>query len=142
MVTHSAVSAIEMALWDLAGQAAGVPAYKLLGGKIRDRVRAYNGGVRFPMTGQTPQDYAENMAKMKESKFRRPTRAHASPLALERIWIRFSLRSRTSVVQCLSGDKGIRVHLTVPLRANWEGTRGAAPVGAVSEKDPKDRVSF
>src|SRR5665811_1062486 len=57
-----------MALWDLAGQAAGVPAYKLLGGKMRDRVRAYNGGVRFPMTGQTPQDYAENMAKMKESK--------------------------------------------------------------------------
>jgi len=64
----SAVSAIEMALWDIAGQAAGVPAYKLLGGKIRDRVRIYNGGVRFPMTGQTPQDYAENMAKMKESK--------------------------------------------------------------------------
>jgi len=64
----SAVSAIEMALWDIAGQVAGVPVYKLLGGKIRDRVRAYNGGVRFPMAGQTPQDYAENMAKMKEAK--------------------------------------------------------------------------
>ncbi len=64
----SAVSAIEIALWDIAGQVAGVPVYKLLGGKIRDRVRAYNGGVRFPMTGQTPQDYAENMAKMKEAK--------------------------------------------------------------------------
>jgi L-alanine-DL-glutamate epimerase-like enolase superfamily enzyme len=64
----SAVSAIEMALWDIAGQAAGVPVYKLLGGKIRDRVRIYNGGVRYPMTGQTPQDYAENMAKMKEAK--------------------------------------------------------------------------
>jgi L-alanine-DL-glutamate epimerase-like enolase superfamily enzyme len=64
----SAVSAIEIALWDIAGQVAGVPVYKLLGGKIRDHVRAYNGGVRFPMTGQTPQDYAENMAKMKESK--------------------------------------------------------------------------
>ncbi len=64
----SAVSAIEMALWDIAGQAAGVPVYKLLGGKVRDRVRAYNGGVRFPMSGQTPNDYAENMAKMKESK--------------------------------------------------------------------------
>ena len=47
----SAVSAIEMALWDIAGQAAGVPVYKLLGGKIRDRVRVYNGAVRFPMTG-------------------------------------------------------------------------------------------
>ncbi len=64
----SAVSAIEMALWDIAGQAAGVPVYKLLGGKIRSRVRIYNGGVRFPMTGQAPKDYAENMAKMKESK--------------------------------------------------------------------------
>ncbi len=64
----SAVSAIEIALWDLAGQVAGVPVYKLLGGKIRDRVRAYNGAVRFPMTGQTPQDYAENMAKMKAAK--------------------------------------------------------------------------
>ena len=64
----SAVSAIEIALWDIAGQAAGVPVYKLLGGKIRDRVCGYNGGVRFPMKGQTPQDYAENVAQMKEAK--------------------------------------------------------------------------
>jgi L-alanine-DL-glutamate epimerase-like enolase superfamily enzyme len=86
----SAVSAIEIALWDIAGQAAGVPVYKLLGGKIRDRVRAYNGAVRFPMTGQTPQDYAENMAKMKEAKegftlikqavgFHNPAMMHAMP---------------------------------------------------------------
>jgi L-alanine-DL-glutamate epimerase-like enolase superfamily enzyme len=64
----AAVSAIEIALWDIAGQAAGVPVYKLLGGKIRDRVRIYNGGFRPPMTGQTPQDYAENVQKMKEAK--------------------------------------------------------------------------
>jgi L-alanine-DL-glutamate epimerase-like enolase superfamily enzyme len=63
----SAVSAIEMALLDIAGKAAGVPVYKLLGGKVRDRVRVYNGAVRFPMTGYTPEDYAENMAKMKAS---------------------------------------------------------------------------
>ena len=36
-----AVSAIETALWDLAGKAADVPVYKLLGGKHRDRVRLY-----------------------------------------------------------------------------------------------------
>ena len=40
----SAVSAIEMALWDIAGKAAGLPVYKLLGGKVRDKVRVYNGG--------------------------------------------------------------------------------------------------
>jgi L-alanine-DL-glutamate epimerase-like enolase superfamily enzyme len=63
----SAVSAIEMALWDIAGKAAGLPVYKLLGGKVRDKVRVYNGGVRFPMRGSSPEDYAENMQKMKDS---------------------------------------------------------------------------
>jgi L-alanine-DL-glutamate epimerase-like enolase superfamily enzyme len=61
----SAVSAIEMALWDVAGKAAGLPVHKLLGGKVRDRVRVYNGAVRFPMAGQSPSDYAENLARMK-----------------------------------------------------------------------------
>jgi L-alanine-DL-glutamate epimerase-like enolase superfamily enzyme len=60
----SAVSAIEMALWDIAGKAAGLPVYKLLGGKIRDKVLVYNGGVRFPMAGYEPEDYAENMRRM------------------------------------------------------------------------------
>jgi L-alanine-DL-glutamate epimerase-like enolase superfamily enzyme len=35
------VSGIEMALWDLAGKAYGVPVYQLLGGKYRDRIRMY-----------------------------------------------------------------------------------------------------
>ncbi len=63
----SAVSAIEMALWDIAGKAAGVPVYKLLGGKIRDRVRIYNGGVRFEKPGSSPEDYANDVAQMKAS---------------------------------------------------------------------------
>ena len=64
----AAVSAIEFALWDIAGQVAGVPVYKLLGGKIRDRVRAYDGSVRFPMHGHTPADYAANTQQIKEAK--------------------------------------------------------------------------
>ncbi len=64
----SSVSAIEMALWDIAGKAAGLPVYKLLGGKVRDKVRCYNGGIRFGMNGYSPDDYADNMQKMKDSK--------------------------------------------------------------------------
>ena len=37
----SALTGIEIALWDLAGKAQGVPVYRLLGGKFRDRVRLY-----------------------------------------------------------------------------------------------------
>ncbi len=62
----AAVSAIEVALWDIAGKAAGVPVYKLLGGKVRDKVRVYNGGRRVPLKGNEPEHYAENMAIMKE----------------------------------------------------------------------------
>jgi galactonate dehydratase len=35
------LSAIETALWDIAGKAVGKPVYELLGGKVRDRIRAY-----------------------------------------------------------------------------------------------------
>lgn len=35
------VSGVEMALWDLAGKAYGVPVYQLLGGKYRDTLRIY-----------------------------------------------------------------------------------------------------
>src|SRR5665647_1395606 len=55
----AAVSAIEIALWDIAGKAAGIPVYKLLGGKIRDHVRCYNGSVPFPRKGSTPKDFAD-----------------------------------------------------------------------------------
>ena len=63
----TSVSTIEMALWDIAGKAAGVPVYKLLGGKIRDKVRVYNGAVRFPMDSNSPEAHAENMKRMKAS---------------------------------------------------------------------------
>jgi L-alanine-DL-glutamate epimerase-like enolase superfamily enzyme len=68
----AAISAIEIALWDVAGQAAGLPVHKLLGGKIRDRVRPYgnsenNIGATMTMP-KTPQDYAEFASKMKEAK--------------------------------------------------------------------------
>ena len=35
------VSGIEVALWDLAGKAYGVPVYQMLGGKFRDQIRVY-----------------------------------------------------------------------------------------------------
>ena len=37
----TALTGIEIALWDLAGKALGLPVYQLLGGKFRDKVRIY-----------------------------------------------------------------------------------------------------
>ena len=60
----AAVSAIEHALWDIAGKAANVPAYKLLGGKVRDKVRVYNGSIRRKRSGDRPEDYADDVRWM------------------------------------------------------------------------------
>ena len=41
VVHTSAVSGIDMALWDIAGKATGQPVFRLLGGRVRNRVRCY-----------------------------------------------------------------------------------------------------
>jgi len=47
------VCAVELALWDLAGKAYGVPVYQMLGGKFRDKIRIYcDTDVRGRNTGQ------------------------------------------------------------------------------------------
>ena len=40
-IQMSAISGIEIALWDIKGQAIGVPIYELLGGRIRDKIWCY-----------------------------------------------------------------------------------------------------
>jgi galactonate dehydratase len=37
-----AISAVDIALWDLAGKAAGQPVWRMLGGRCRERIRTYN----------------------------------------------------------------------------------------------------
>ncbi|MDA0839246.1 MAG: galactonate dehydratase [Planctomycetota bacterium] len=41
VVTNTALSAMDQALWDITGKAFGQPVYKLLGGACRDRIRCY-----------------------------------------------------------------------------------------------------
>jgi galactonate dehydratase len=48
----TALAGIEIALWDIAGKALGLPVYQLLGGKVRDRVRVHcDSGAREIIPG-------------------------------------------------------------------------------------------
>lgn len=54
-VVNAAISGIEQALWDISGKAAGLPVFRLLGGKCRDRVRVYGG-----IGGSDPKQLADS----------------------------------------------------------------------------------
>ena len=43
----SAISAVDTALWDVAGKASGLPVWALLGGKVRDRIAVYATGLYY-----------------------------------------------------------------------------------------------
>ena len=60
-ILNSAISAVEIALWDIMGQALGQPIYKLIGGKARDKARMYV----HPGDGRTPEAYGQAWLKAK-----------------------------------------------------------------------------
>jgi galactonate dehydratase len=60
-VINAAISGIEQALWDIAGKAAGLPVYMLLGGKCRNKIRTYQSAE-----GATPQLLAESAKRLRE----------------------------------------------------------------------------
>jgi len=62
----TALSGLEIALWDLAGKALGLPVYQLLGGKFRDKVRIYcDSDMEDPMSAEA----TRKMAWIKEQGF-------------------------------------------------------------------------
>lgn len=63
------LSAIEAALWDLAGKALQLPVYQLLGGKFRDKIRVYCDTALYQQHLPKPADFAEAATKAKKMGF-------------------------------------------------------------------------
>ncbi|MFM7027609.1 MAG: galactonate dehydratase [Chakrabartia sp.] len=63
-VLMSALSGLDQALWDLKGHVHGLPAWQMLGGRVRDRVRAYAW-----IGGDRPDDVAEAAAARRAQGF-------------------------------------------------------------------------
>jgi galactonate dehydratase len=63
-VLMSALSGLDQALWDLKGRHYGMPAYEMLGGKVREKIRSYAW-----IGGDRPDDIAEAAAARKAQGF-------------------------------------------------------------------------
>ena len=69
----AALSAIDVSLWDITGKVLNKPVYELMGGKVRDKIRAY-----WDIHGSTPEELAEDARKFVDKGY---TALKASPLS-------------------------------------------------------------
>ena len=63
-IAQTGVAAVEMAMWDLIGQDLRVPVWRLLGGRVRDRIRVYANGWYFGVS--SPESWAERAGEVVE----------------------------------------------------------------------------
>ncbi len=64
-----ALSGVDIALWDIVGQATGQPLYKLVGGRCRDRIPVYGYGMMLRREGDLPRRFAEEAAAIEAQGF-------------------------------------------------------------------------
>lgn len=103
------VCGVEMALWDLAGKAYGVPAFQMLGGKYRDKIRLYSDTT----ISRDPDEYARRMKA--------------------RFDMGYTFLKMDIGINQLRGEKGI---ITAPLGFDWARDRDTAhPFTAIQLTD-------
>lgn len=69
LMLGSAISAIDLCLWDIAGKAANMPVYKMIG-QVRDKVPTYTHlSAGDPKKGPSDPQKALEMARMKQEKY-------------------------------------------------------------------------
>lgn len=131
-VAQSALSAFDVACWDLVGQALGVPVWRLLGGRVRDRIPAYaNGWYR---TGRDPGAVAEAAAGVVARGYRAMKvdpfgAAHGHLPAAE-------LRAAVAVLERIREAVGPDVELMVEMHGRFAPAEAALVVRALDHVAP------
>src|SRR6185437_7209837 len=104
-------SAIEMALWDIAGKAAGKPVYELLGGKIRESVK-----IKWSISGREPA-IAADIARW----------AVAQGFTAMKVKVGIDPDGDVARVKAVRVAVGPQAHLGVDANGGWKTTDVAIP---------------
>ncbi len=122
-VTMSAISAIDLALWDIKGKALDAPVYELLGGSVRERVRVYANGWFEGLT--TPEDHAKGAAKIVAQGY---SALKFYPFQGEQVITPERMERGVSLVRAVREAVGPHVEIGIDIRARlnaWSAMRVA-----------------
>ena len=128
-VLDTALSALEMALWDLKGKQLGAPVHDLLGGRVRERVRVYRN-----LWGRNADEFA---ASASEAVSQSMTAVKVSPAGpTPDIVSRSELNDMIDVVRAVRDAVGPNVDLAVDLHGRLTPAASRRAVHALAPLDP------
>ena len=136
-VAMSALSAVDMALWDLEGKRLGVPVWRLLGGPINRDLRAYFTHWSASLQNRTPEAFADLATKTREQGW--TAVKWTLPLAgSERDRIQQTVREVEAVRKAVgdSLDIGLEAAETFSVRSALELARAVAPLHPLFLEEP------
>ena len=132
-VLMSALSAVEMALWDILGKHLNVPVYTLLGGKVNDSVRIYVNG--WFAGAKTPKEFGE---KAKIAVGRGVTAMKWDPFG--KSYLEISNKDLNTALECVSEVRsavGDEVDLLIEGHGRFNIPTGIKIAGELEQFKPK-----
>lgn len=128
-ILETALSALEMALWDLKGKLLGAPVHDLLGGRVRERVRVYRN-----LWGRNPEEFADSA---KEAMSKSMTAVKVSPAGpTPDVISRVQLDEMEAVVSAVRDAIGPTVDLAIDLHGRLTPAASRRAIHALSKYDP------
>ena len=130
-----ALSAIDIALWDIAGKYYGAPVYQLLGGRCRDKIRTY-----YHVSGSTTEELVAGVVRAKEMGY--DAVGHLSPFLDEPRSQRYSgtyanmIGSAVERVQLMREAVGDSVDLCLELHRRMKPGEAVAFANQVEKYTP------
>lgn len=128
-VLDTALSALEMALWDLKGKEFGAPIHDLLGGRVRERVRVYRN-----LWGRNPEEFADSA---REAMSQSMTAVKVSPAGpTPDVVSRGALNDMVDVVRAVREAIGTNADLAIDLHGRLTPAASRRAVHALAPMDP------
>ena len=131
-VLMSAIAGLDQALWDLKGKLANLPVWQMLGGKVRDKVRAYAW-----IGGDRPDEVGEAAAARRAQGFS-AIKMNATP-ELERLAPRHAIDAvadRVQAAQAAGMDVGLDFHGRVHKAMAKQLAQALEPLGLLFIEEP------